>query len=303
MNKIPFNKQVLSIDDQINLLVKRKMLIPDRARAEHYLRFIGYYRLSGYWVPFQHRDGTAAHDQFRPNTTFQDVLDLYVFDRRLRILIMDAIERIEVAARSVISNTMAESRGSHWFLDPLAFVSSVDQKNFLDKAKRDSGIDPEDKRKQTESIKHYINKYSIPVEPPCWMIFEALSFGTISRLYKFNISDSDKKRVASQFDIPRGKLGSWLHSAAHLRNLCAHHSRVWNRTFGVVPSIVSAEKYHISQPNKFYNHAVMIQILLKKISGDTHWSIRLKGLLDEYPQVHIDRMGFPVNWCGQPVWR
>ncbi|MDD7911970.1 Abi family protein [Pseudovibrio exalbescens] len=90
MSTIPYQKPALDIDAQLNLLEQRGMILEDRARAEHYLRFIGYYRLSGYWFPFQYRDDGPDHDNFRPGTEFERVLDRYVFDRRLRLLIMDA---------------------------------------------------------------------------------------------------------------------------------------------------------------------------------------------------------------------
>ncbi|MDX5595502.1 Abi family protein [Pseudovibrio sp. SPO723] len=96
MSTIPYQKPALDIDAQLNLLEQRGMILEDRARAEHYLGFIGYYRLSGYWFPFQYRDDGPDHDNFRPRTKFDRVLDRYVFDRRLRLLIMDAAERIEV---------------------------------------------------------------------------------------------------------------------------------------------------------------------------------------------------------------
>ena len=124
--KIPFQKPALDIAAQLALLQQRGMIVADQARAEHYLRFIGYYRLSGYWFPFQHRNGSQAHDDFRPATDFETVLDRYVFDRRLRVLLMDAAERIEVAARTAISNTLSERFGPHWYLRSARFVTGFD---------------------------------------------------------------------------------------------------------------------------------------------------------------------------------
>lgn len=278
------------------------MILEDRPRAEHYLRFIGYYRLSGYWFPFQYRDDGPDHDNFRPGTKFERVLDRYVFDRRLRLLIMDAAERIEVAARTAISNTLSERCGPHWYLDATQFVPAFDHAGFLRRVRQEAGIGPNNRHKQPEFIRHYLKTYNEPPEPPSWMVFEVLPFGTVSIVFK-HLLDDHRKPIASEFGLPRERLGSWLHAMSHLRNLCAHHSRVWNRFFGVTPSVAKSERHHVTQPKRFYNHAVAIQILLKRISGDTHWAGRLNDLLADHPNIPLDLMGFPENWHTHEVWR
>lgn len=301
MPKISFSKQAIDLTTQLVLLQQRGMLIEDQARAEHYLRFIGYYRLSGYWFPFQYRDGSADHDSFRPGTNFETILDRYVFDRRLRLLIMDAVERIEVAARTTISNTLSERVGPHWYLDPAQFNPAFKHADFIRRVRRDIGICPSTPHKQPEFIRHYLQKYDQPPEPPSWMIFEQLPFGTVSIVFK-NLIESDKKLISKDFDLPRDRLQSWLHASSHLRNLCAHHSRVWNREYGVTPSVPRRERGHIIQRKRFYNHAVAIQTLLKRISGDSHWADRLQNLLVNHPNIPIDSMGFPDNWSANRVW-
>jgi abortive infection bacteriophage resistance protein len=291
----------LNIAAQLALLQQRGMIVADQARAEHYLRFIGYYRLSGYWFPFQHRDGSPAHDHFRPGTDFETVLDRYVFDRRLRVLIMDAAERIEVAARTAISNHLSERFGPHWYLNPARFVASFDHTDFLRRVRQEAGIIPFNRHKQPDFIRHYLQKYEGPFEPPSWMVFELLPFGSVSIVFA-KLLDAEKKAISADFALPRDRLQSWLHAASHLRNLCAHHSRVWNREFGVAPSVAKSERHHVTQPKRFYNQAVAIQTLLNKISGDTHWADRLKALLAEHPIVPIQLMGFPANWTKQPIW-
>lgn len=149
LSKVSFTKPALSLEKQINLLVQRGMTIPDQAKAEHYLRYIGYYRLSGYWHPFQFPAGTAHPDNFRPGTDFQTILNIYIFDRRLRVLLMDAIERIEVSARAVISNTMSEAYGPHWHLSPCYFPNAAEHTNFLDRARQEAGLNPPNLNKQT----------------------------------------------------------------------------------------------------------------------------------------------------------
>ena len=302
MPRVPFQKPALNSAAQLALLQQRGMIIADPARAEHYLRFIGYYRLSGYWFPFQYRDGSMAHDDFRPKTDFETVLDRYVFDRKLRILIMDAAERIEVAARTTISNTLSERFGPHWYLAAARFTPRFMHADFLRRVRQETRIFPVNAHKQPDFIRHYLQRYDRPAEPPSWMVFEVLPFGSVSLVFA-NLVDSEKKAIAEEFGLPRDRLQSWLHAASHLRNLCAHHSRVWNREFGIVPSVAKSEKNHVTQPKRFYNHAVSIQTLLKTISSDTHWADRLAALLAEHPNIPLPAMGFPQNWRDQIIWQ
>lgn len=99
--------------DQLELLQSRGLYVEDTERATFYLKNIGYYRLSGYLKNFQKRDS----NEFFSETTFEKVLKLYVFDRKLRLLFLDAIERIEVSFRAIVSDTLCfETGDAHWFL-------------------------------------------------------------------------------------------------------------------------------------------------------------------------------------------
>jgi abortive infection bacteriophage resistance protein len=200
-----FRKPPLSIREQIALLEDRGMHVPDRERAKHYLRFVGYYRLSGYWYPFQHRDGGPDHDRFRDEVTFEMALDRYVLDRELRVHIMDAVEHIEVAARAVISNTMSERYGAHWFLDPGRFHREFDHDRFHARVLEECGIDPRNPTKQPEFVKHYVGNYGLPKEPPSWMVFETLSFGAVSQVFK-NLPDGERKQIAEHSGLPRDRM-------------------------------------------------------------------------------------------------
>ncbi|MDF2374578.1 MAG: Abi family protein [Rhizobiaceae bacterium] len=301
MARQPFQKPALSLAVQLNLLQQRGMQIPDLGIAEHYLRFIGYYRLAGYWFPFQYRNGSLNHNNFMPGTSFSEALDRYIFDRRLRVLVMDAVERIEVSARSTISNTMSEANGPHWQLNRTNFRPGFNHQNFLRIMRQETGVATGHHHKQPVFVQHYLQKYDNPPDPPSWMVFECLSFGAVSKMFP-NLPRQHQKSIASMYGLPRQRLASWLHAISHVRNLCAHHSRVWNRTFGVTPSVDRQQQHHISNPQKFYNQAVAIQTLLRRISGDTHWADHLAALLADYPGVPVSEMGFPLNWRREAIW-
>lgn len=110
----PYNKPSTSIEEQINLLRNRGLGIKNQAEVEHYLTFIGYYRLAGYWQMYQN---DHVNHTFHEGTSFRHVTELYNFDRELRILLNDAIERIEVALRTLIANIMCNSYGPNWLSD------------------------------------------------------------------------------------------------------------------------------------------------------------------------------------------
>lgn len=291
-----YSKPALTIEQQIDLLVSRGLKITDREEASHYLRFIGYYRLSAYGIPFEYGGADANNHYFRPNTNFEQILELYIFDRKLRLLIMDAIERIEVALKATISDIASIHHGSHWFLQKEFFDVKFHHDSFLEKLKQDIATN-----KSETLIQQYINNYSDPEFPPSWMIFEMLSLGTVSLIYKFLKSEL-KKEVASLFGVHYSILESWLHSLSYVRNLCAHHSRIWNRIFIIKPKILKECKAHIAQDNKFFAQTFVIVRLLRKISQNSHWEERLENLLKEYPSIDISMMGFPKNWMGLGIW-
>lgn len=296
-----FSKPSLSIEQQVALLQERGMQVNDLDKAKHYLRFIGYYRLSGYWYGFQYRDDSHEHDAFRPGTTFQGALDRYVFDRKLRSLTMDALERVEIAAKSAISDEMCSLGGSHWFCDPRYFDDEYDHDALLRLVLRETGIQPDNQSRRTQFVDSYTKNYDEPIEPPGWMTFEVLSFGTISKIYE-NLEREHQISISKKFELAADRLKSWLHAYAHIRNTCAHHSRVWNRTFRINPSVLKSEKDHVFAPKKFYNHAVAIQCMLNKVSGNHSWGLLLDDLLSQYPSIPLSPMGFPEDWIKKPIW-
>ena len=171
--RIPFNKPPLSLPDQLGLLFSRGLTVNNAPDAAHYLTHIGYYRLSGYTLPFQVGGiGSDRHD-FKPGTTFDDILDRYVFDRKLRLLVMDAVERIEISVRAAMSNAIAARHGAHWYLNPRLFSRTFDHGRFLNDIKQQIGHVSANNRRRDIYIEHYYQTYSTPDMPPSWMVFES----------------------------------------------------------------------------------------------------------------------------------
>ena len=284
-----FSKPYLSVIAQIQLLQQRGLIVRNLDLAKHYLKHIGYYRYTGYMRAFQQ----GQNHQFIPNTSFEDILELYIFDRKLRVLIIDAIERIEVALRSILTNTMALN-DTHWYQDDRYFKNSSIHSNILENIKNDIGYDKPQRR--DNYIKHYYSNYDLPDMPPSWMVFESVSFGILSMIYK-ELCTEYRKQISSHFgSIHHDVLRTWFHALTYLRNLCAHHSRVWNRTFSIKPKLPKRNPEFVGIRNdRFYVFALIIKYLLKSIAPDSLWFERLKELLANYSKINPQKMGFPVS--------
>jgi len=232
------------------------------------------------------------------------ILDLYIFDRELRLIVMDAIERTEVAVRACISNGMCQKYGPHWFVDKARFHGSFDHHGFMKELKSELKLDTNGQLPKTKDVflRHYFEKYSHPEHPPSWMVAEILTVGKWSILYKNIRPREDQATISESFNLHYNIFASWLHSITYLRNLCAHHSRLWNRLFAIPPRIMDDYRGHMEPNDKFCAQAAMSHILLQKISPDSQWSKRLHSLMEKHSSVPLKSMGFTDNWQNDPFW-
>lgn len=310
-----FDKPAQSIDQQLATLHQRGLAIPDEALARHYLGNISYYRLSAYTRPFYHP--SQPEHRFLDGTTFDDVLRLYVFDRELRLLLLDAIERLEVALRAQITNTLAEHHGPHGYLDSTLFDSRYDHNWLIRK------LDEEAQARDVETfLAHYRNKYTgAPSQPPIWMALELLTFKQVSTLFAHLRQARDTQRIEVHFGWKFPLLKSWFRSLSDLRNQCAHHARVWNREFGSrpemprkvpanwpsVPETIATGAHQdprqtLAPRRRLYLQLVVIESLMRVVCPESGWAERLMQLLDRYPHISRPHMGFPPNWERETFW-
>lgn len=283
------------------MMKTRGLDIPDERSAAFYLSCIGYYRLGGYFEHFQQ----PQSDQYVTGATFDDVLDLYIFDRELRLLVMDAIERIEVAFRVAMSNAMCMKYGAHWFMESNHFssVSGFNHRKFLKLIEQETGYGKKDDNpRRTPFLNHYYSKYWWPKLPPSWMIIEVLSIGAWSRAYASLANPQDRLEIARQFSSRPEIFGSWFHSIAFLRNVCAHHLVLWNRTFTIHPSVLEVDGAALRETRKFYAFGALITKVLALISPRTGWAHRLHSLMAKHPNARPECMGFPDKWLSISFW-
>ena len=294
-----YTKPPLPFDAQADQLIQRGMK-GDRDTIIKRLQDVNYYRLSAYWYPFRNADNTL-----REEADFDTIWDRYVFDRQLRLLVMDAIERVEISIRTRMTNLLtlkANDAFVHLNSDGLSDrVNEQDRDRFLKSIRRNT------KRSREVFVKHFKEKYGDQHEDlPLWMAVEVMTFGDMLTLFKMMDMHS-QRAVAEGYDISAKVLNSWLLTLNYVRNLCAHHARLWNREFAVRPTI-PAKKSHPDWHNpEIPNHRIfasltLLYFMLKKIAPQSGWADRLDALLKRHPDIPLRDMGFVDDWKNHPLW-
>jgi len=292
-----FEKPPKTFDEQVDLLISRGMRIDDPERARRYLSHLNYYRLAAYWLPFEQDHPTH---RFKPGIDFNLVLQHYIFDRKLRLLVMDAIERIEISLRTRWAYHLAHTYGPHALLNPDLFRigwSHAENVNALIDTVRSS----------SEVFIRHFDSYDETL-PPVWVTCEIMTLGQLSKWYSNLRRRQDRNEVARTYGLDEANLTSFLHHLTVVRNHCAHHARIWNREFTFLwklPRKKPPTLHHNFNPDdgrKIYNTLVMLAYLLYTMGPNT-WKQRLKGLFAEHPKVNTRAMGFPRDWHTRSIWQ
>ena len=314
-----YNKPPLKYDEQIALLKSRGMAFSDEVCAKNMLANVCYYRLSAYMLPYKKKADGKILDEFKDGTTWDKVCELYMFDRNLRLLVFDAIERLEVAIRSQIIYQLCDKYGSHWqdrseIFKPRTERILKDGRMVVQDVYGDIQKHIKEQLHNNKAevfIQHYRNKYGKPENPPSWMCAEIMYFNHLSRICTGLKRRADVNGIASYFVLPPDTFCSWLHTINYVRNICAHHARLWNRDMNIVPERLSFSKslQWISNPgtvqrSKIYYFLCMLNYMLQTANPKSSFKDRLKKILKEYGQViSLNAMGFPVTWEEEKMWR
>jgi abortive infection bacteriophage resistance protein len=295
-----YNKQPISITEQIDILKRRGLVFDNEQEAISVLENISYFRLAGYWRTME-QDSTLH--QFRAGSRFEDVVKRYQFDSELKTLVFAAIQKIEISVRTRIIHHFSMAHGAFWFLDS-ALAEDTDLFN------ANLGfLRTELDRSHDEFITEHFRKYDEPDMPPAWKTLEVASFGTLSKLYKNMNDNAVKKQVARSFNIPQHKcMQSWLAALTVVRNTCAHHARLWNAHFSLVPRMnermrgkwITGNGY---ASDRLYPSLCCIVYWLNAIDQKNTFVSDFKALLMKYPTVNPVLMGFPSSWSQELLWR
>jgi abortive infection bacteriophage resistance protein len=299
-------------------------VVADEPSALDWLRRLGYYRLSAYWYPFRERVlvqvgpdriENQVQDAFQEGATFEQAVALYQFDKRLRLLVMDAIEQIEVAARVDIAHflgavdTFAQENAALLdgnFTRPGRGGGPSDHEKWM--AKLTESTD----RSREEFVSHYKTKYGVPL--PIWVSIEVWDFGLLSRFYA-GMQFKQREAMANRFGVGRSYLmASWLRTLNYLRNISAHHCRLWNRNIVDQPKMPRAGEIPAFDPllaemsvERVYPALCVIAHLLRHSYPESDWPHRLVAHLLGFPvvdrpQIDLEAMGCPDNWQRHSFW-
>lgn len=296
-----YDKPPLSFEAQADLLIKRGLIV-DRPFLIDHLQNVNYYRLSGYLYPYRQ---AKDNDNFKSGTTFEKAWRHYTFDRRLRLIVMDAIERFEVSIKTQLIYTLAHTTGAFGY----ARSENFPELSIEDHERLITTIVDEARKSKEKFVDHFRSKYGDSHEHlPLWMAGEIMSFGCALTIYR-GMPDKIKRDIALHYGIPDAILTSWLQTINVIRNICAHHSRLWNRELGVKPFIPRKNKYPewhdpvaIGQ-NRVFGILTVFHYLLRIIAPQSKWKTRLCDLLNEYPEISRWSMGFPDDWKESPLWK
>ena len=316
----PYNKPHLSFTDQLAVLMARGLAVTDQAKAVTHLERIGYGRLTLYWQPFQRlvphpsdASRTIRTEQFRAGSEFRHAVDLYLFDKQLRLLFLDAVERIEVALRVDMAHALGKrdpfAHRSTAFLDahragqvqPDGYTR---HQNWLRKADRDLS------RSKDEWVTEFHATYRPPV--PIWMAVEAWDFGTLSWLLEI-AHPNDRAAIAKRYGLLPDTFVSWIKTLAFVRNASAHHSRLWNAGIVNQPRVPKPFEaptlIHIGSDKvrrtRVYGAAAVASYFVRRINPGSSWPRRMKGHWQAFPTMPFAspaQGGFLAGWDTEAIW-
>lgn len=307
-----------SFSEQLDILKDRGLLVDNDDAALNYLDRIGYYRLSGYWYSFreleiiQRGNGKQDYhrkDQFIAGSRFKDAVRLYVFDKKLRLLALDALERIELALRVDIAHLLGEfdiyahenAAAFHGhFSKKVQSNGKTTHQQWLERYKANMR-----RARREPFVEHYNKKYG---KLPIWVAIEIWDFGLMSKLYA-GMKPNEQSLIAQKYGAENGKVfAGWLRSLNFIRNVSAHHSRLWNINVLERAPLWKNDPLvqQLNNARPFYYFCI-IQKLISKICPNSSWSKRFAELMSEFPEVgcgavSLRDFGLIDDWQVWDLW-
>lgn len=325
-----YAKPWLSVDQQLDQLESRGVVISDREAGTRLMAAVGYYRVTGYLYPLRQsepyvddngRRRVRIFNRYRAGTSLANAEDLIDFDRQLRMLVLDGVERIEVSLRTQLAYALGH-RSAFAHLDRTNFVNAfTDPKVDVETAeelpsKHELWIDRVNARMAESDeafVAHFRDKYDGSM--PIWVLTEILEMGHLGRLYS-GLNSVIATEIAESYGVPTKKmLGSWISSLNYVRNVAAHHARLFNRKLVVAPSRPNHDQVALlghlkdqrtaKQTFGVYNALAVMAYLIGVIDPDCGWSARVVELIHAFPSgTHLapEAMGFPPQWATEDLW-
>ncbi len=312
------NKPWKSYVDQLALLKSRGLVVENDAAALDYLGRIGYYRLSGYWYPFRRMKPRPVgvsyrEDEFIEGSRFEDAVKLYIFDKKLRLLALDALERIELAVRVDVAHML----GKHDIYaqeNPDMFHGNFAKKKINGgrhhgKTQHQVWLENHERlihrARREPFVAHNRTKYG---KLPIWVAIEIWDFGALSRLFA-GMKYQDKADIANKYGFASGKeLQGCLRSLNFIRNVAAHHSRLWNINVLELACKPKNGAYWQSLDNsRPFLYYCFMQAMMRVICPNSSWASRFEDLTNSFPKIaartaSLTDFGIVEGWQSWPLW-
>jgi abortive infection bacteriophage resistance protein len=294
----------MSVADQVTLLESRGLIIDDRPLAEAFLGYANYYRFSGYCLAFQDRS-----DHFRGGVKFGDIVYAYQFDSDLRSLVGDWLELAEIDLRTQSVHLFSEKYNAFGHCNPANFANPFSIK--ITHAEWLARLQEDTKNSEKERcVSHFKDRYLEYPNLPIWAAAEVMTFGLLSRFIS-GMKRKDRKALAKFYNLNSDELASMVHHLSYVRNVCAHHGRLWERYHQIKLLLPATPEWQGS--NKIDNARlfctlVFLRILTRRtphiLDAANRCHQKINDLLERPPQVPnpSSRLGLPANWQQHPLW-
>ena len=285
MGELKKQQPPMTIDEQVENLKSIGLIVDDEEYAKKILNDISYFRLvKAYSLNLKPKNG--CYDK---QTTFKEIVALYLFNANFRQIIFPEIEKVEINVRCRVANFFAEQYGVLGYLQAENFADENYHAQFLKDIHAELGP-----HSTAPSVRNFRENYE-GGNLPIYALVEVFSFGTLSKFYK-NMLNKDKKAIAKSFGVGYTYFESWLESISYVRNICAHYGRIYNAKLSKTPILYKEYTQVGIGNNRIYGVLLCLKHLLK---NDVHWNLfvdKIELLFDKYQYVKISTMGFPENW-------
>jgi abortive infection bacteriophage resistance protein len=297
-----YDKPPLTLPEQIEHLSAKGLLIPDKLQALTVLRRVGLYRLKGYLLPYKTAQG------YQPGLAFGDIERLMRLDDALRLHVLGAMQVVEVGVRQAMVQCLLERHGLRWYAEAALFNDSAyfDHASFLTSVTTEFHALPE------LFVGHYRERYDQEAPPPIWMIAETMSLGRWSKLFEALASQADRDAITAPLAVRASTFASWLHALTVVRNVCAHQSRLYDRTFNTMgladdKRVRRSLLTHSLDPRDDQGRRVGARLyalhrLTQALGPGSSWTIDLKRLLAEYTPAELPHLGLRPGWDSHEEW-
>ncbi len=284
MSATSYDKPHATAKEGVDHLKSRGLIVTDSDAAARKIEEIGYERLRIYFL--SRRDHTTTNKTFRAGTTYEDILRLYACDEEIRNICFIGVGKFELAFRNRLSEALSDAHGSHPYFEKSIFQDDKGRKESLHK------ILSVYTQSNDQRAKHYRLKYSEPILPPIWILKEFLTFGVSARIC-FTLEKSLREDIAGHFGVSSWEaFRSWVKCFVDLRNICAHHGRLFNRRFQKQPIILRSSSVPAAPQATLKALLECLDYTLDQANITGDFVGRIETVLNRYPEIKKLEVGY-----------